>query len=102
MTDTTRTMIGAGSAPDIIPEGAAPMRVLATAINGLAGRRRELNATIAEQISTASDRVAQQRDQLAALMAEPAPDTPEAFGAFMKRELAKYERVVKASGAKVD
>ncbi|HQD16501.1 MAG TPA: tripartite tricarboxylate transporter substrate binding protein, partial [Ottowia sp.] len=38
----------------------------------------------------------------AALMAEPAPDTPEAFGAFMKRELAKYERVVKASGAKVD
>lgn len=70
MTDTTRTMIGAGSAPDIIPEGAAPMRVLATAINGLAGRRRELNATIAEQISTASDRVAQQRDQLAALMAE--------------------------------
>jgi hypothetical protein len=35
-------------------------------------------------------------------MAEPAPDTPEAFGTFMKRELAKYERVVKASGAKVD
>ena len=42
------------------------------------------------------------RTRYAALMAEPAPDTPEAFGAFMKRELAKYERVVKASGAKVD
>ena len=42
------------------------------------------------------------RARYAALMAEPAPDTPEAFGAFMKRELAKYERVVKASGAKVD
>ena len=42
------------------------------------------------------------KNRYAALMAEPAPDTPEAFGAFMKRELAKYERVVKASGAKVD
>jgi tripartite-type tricarboxylate transporter receptor subunit TctC len=42
------------------------------------------------------------RTRYAALMAEPAADTPEAFGAFMKRELAKYERVVKASGAKVD
>ena len=42
------------------------------------------------------------KTRYASLMAEPAPDTPEAFGAFMKRELAKYERVVKASGAKVD
>jgi hypothetical protein len=35
-------------------------------------------------------------------MAEPVPSTPEAFAAFMKGELARYERVVKASGAKVD
>jgi tripartite-type tricarboxylate transporter receptor subunit TctC len=42
------------------------------------------------------------KTRYAGLMAEPAPDTPEAFAAFMKRELAKYERVVKASGAKVD
>jgi tripartite-type tricarboxylate transporter receptor subunit TctC len=42
------------------------------------------------------------RTRYAALMAEPAADSPEAFGALMKRELAKYERVVKASGAKVD
>ncbi len=40
--------------------------------------------------------------RFAALMAEPVPSTPEAFGAFMKDELARYERVVKASGAKVD
>ena len=40
--------------------------------------------------------------RMAALMAEPAPTTPEQFGAFVKAELAKYERVVKASGAKVD
>ena len=36
------------------------------------------------------------------MMAEPVVSTPEQFSAFMKRELAKYEPVVKASGARVD
>ena len=38
----------------------------------------------------------------ATLMAELAPTTPEQFAAFVKSELAKYEGVVKASGAKLD
>jgi tripartite-type tricarboxylate transporter receptor subunit TctC len=38
----------------------------------------------------------------ATLMAELAPTTPEQFAAFVKAELAKYEGVVKASGAKLD
>ena len=42
------------------------------------------------------------KSRFAALMAEPVPTTPEQFGVFMKDELAKYEKVVKASGAKVD
>ena len=42
------------------------------------------------------------KTRFAGLMAEPVPNTPEQFGAFMKAELAKYETVVKASGAKVD
>jgi tripartite-type tricarboxylate transporter receptor subunit TctC len=42
------------------------------------------------------------RSRFAGLLADPAPDTPEHFGAFMKSELAKYETVVKATGAKVD
>lgn len=42
------------------------------------------------------------KTRFAGLMAEPVPSTPEQFGAFMKSELAKYEKVVKASGAKVD
>ncbi len=40
--------------------------------------------------------------RFAALMAEPVSSTPDEFGAFMATELAKYEKVVKASGAKVD
>ena len=36
------------------------------------------------------------------MMAEPVSSTPDQFAAFMKRELVKYEPVVKASGAKVD
>jgi tripartite-type tricarboxylate transporter receptor subunit TctC len=40
--------------------------------------------------------------RFATLMAEPVASSPEQFDAFMKRELAKYQPVVKASGAKVD
>jgi len=42
------------------------------------------------------------QSRFALLLAEPVPNTPEEFGAFMRDELAKYEGVVKASGAKVD
>ena len=42
------------------------------------------------------------KTRFAALFAEPVPTTPDQFGAFMKSELAKYEQVVKATGAKVD
>jgi tripartite-type tricarboxylate transporter receptor subunit TctC len=40
--------------------------------------------------------------RMAQLMTEPAPMSPAQFGAFVKSELARYEKVVKASGAKVD
>ncbi|KRC20123.1 tripartite tricarboxylate transporter substrate binding protein [Acidovorax sp. Root217] len=36
------------------------------------------------------------------LLAEPVPTTPAQFEAFMASERAKYQQVVKASGAKVD
>ncbi len=42
------------------------------------------------------------KSRFATLMAEPVPTTPEQFGALMNAERAKYEPVVKASGAKVD
>ena len=40
--------------------------------------------------------------RFAALLAEPVASSPEQFADFMKSELAKYEKVVKASGARVD
>ena len=42
------------------------------------------------------------KTRMATLMAEPAPSTPEQFSAFVRAELAKYESVVKASGARAD
>ena len=42
------------------------------------------------------------RAKLMADGAEPAPDTPEQFAQFIARELAKYARIIKVSGAKVD
>ena len=40
--------------------------------------------------------------RLASLMAESMASTPAQFGAFVKSELAKYEAVVKASGATLE
>jgi tripartite-type tricarboxylate transporter receptor subunit TctC len=42
------------------------------------------------------------KTRFAALMAEPVASSSEEFGKFMRSELVKYEKVVKASGAKVD
>jgi tripartite-type tricarboxylate transporter receptor subunit TctC len=42
------------------------------------------------------------RAKLMADGAEPAPDTSEQFAQMISRELAKYARIIKASGAKVD
>ena len=40
--------------------------------------------------------------RFSALMAEPVANSPAQFETFMKSEWAKYEKVVKASGARVD
>jgi len=47
-------------------------------------------------------RAPETKTRFEALMAEPVPTTPEQFDAFMAAERAKYQQVVKASGAKVD
>jgi len=47
-------------------------------------------------------RAPETQTRFAQLMAEPVPTSPEQFAAFIKKELARYEPVVKASGARVD
>lgn len=42
------------------------------------------------------------REKMLNLGAEPVGSTPEEFAAFVKSEAAKYAKLVKASGAKVD
>ncbi len=42
------------------------------------------------------------RSRLSSLYAEPMPMSPERFGIFVKAELAKYEPLVKSSGARVE
>jgi tripartite-type tricarboxylate transporter receptor subunit TctC len=51
---------------------------------------------------TAALQAPETKSRFATLMAEPVGNTPDQFGAFMKKELTRYESVVKASGAKVD
>lgn len=62
-----------------------------------ADRINQLNAAFTQALNTPAV-----RERFATLMAEPAPTTPLAFGEFMNRERAKYERMVRLSGAKVD
>ncbi|KQM69106.1 ABC transporter substrate-binding protein [Xylophilus sp. Leaf220] len=42
------------------------------------------------------------KTRFANLLAEPVSSSPQEFDQFMKQELAKYQQVVKATGAKVD
>ena len=58
---------------------------------------RRLNKAFTDALATP-----ELKARLASLMAEPMGGSPEQFGAFVKREHARYETVVKASGAKVD
>ncbi|HET9024855.1 MAG TPA: tripartite tricarboxylate transporter substrate binding protein [Burkholderiaceae bacterium] len=51
---------------------------------------------------TAALRSPEMRERLARMGAEPAPMTPGDFQQLVRSELAKYEKVVKFSGARVD
>ncbi len=56
-----------------------------------------LNGEIARILNTPAV-----KERLATLGAEPMAGTPEAFAAFVKSEMSKYEKIVRASGAKAD
>ena len=71
---------------------------------GLVAPARTPPATIARlnKAFTEALKTPETQTRFATLMAEPVPTTPEQFEAFMASERAKYQQVVKASGAQVD
>jgi tripartite-type tricarboxylate transporter receptor subunit TctC len=66
-----------------------------------AGTPRDVLARLNHAFVTALQ-TQEAKNAFATLLAEPVTSSPEEFAAFMKAELAKYEKVVKLSGAKVD
>ena len=71
---------------------------------GLVAPARTPPATIARlnKAFTEALKAPETQTRFATIMAEPVPTTPEQFEAFMASERAKYQQVVKASGAQVD
>jgi tripartite-type tricarboxylate transporter receptor subunit TctC len=68
---------------------------------GPAGLPREITAKIAAEVA----RVLKQPDMREKFIqqgADPVGSTPEEFGEYMRAETAKWAKIVKASGAKVD
>ena len=62
-------------------------------------------APIINKLNAEVERLLQQkeiRDRLTALGFEPFRNSPAQFSALMKSEIAKWEKVVRQSGAKVD
>lgn len=66
-----------------------------------AGTPRDVVARLGREIAAVVQLPAV-RDRLLALGAEPVGNSPEEFAAFNRSEMAKWARIVKQSGAKVD
>jgi len=66
-----------------------------------AGTPREVVARLGTEVA-AIVRLPAVRERLLALGAEPVGNTPDEFAAFNRSELAKWARIVKQSGARVD
>jgi DNA polymerase-3 subunit epsilon len=70
LAEEARVLLAADVEREIEPQGGAELRSLADVINALARQRGELRADIAAQVREASRSVEQERNRLAALMAE--------------------------------
>ena len=68
--EEARVVLAAEKPQLLKPRGTREMQALATAVNELAGQRDSLRADMTAQVAQASERVQQEKDRLAALMAE--------------------------------
>ncbi len=90
--------------PDVAAIGETVVGYEADAFQGLvapAGVPREIVRQLADDIA-AILKLPEIRDRITADGAEPVGSTPEAFGAFLKKEMLKWGKVVKESGARPD
>ena len=65
-----RVVVTATTPQQLTPRGTAEMQAMARAVNELAAQRDQLRGDVAEQVAQASQRVQQEKNRLAALMAE--------------------------------
>jgi tripartite-type tricarboxylate transporter receptor subunit TctC len=92
------------TAPDLPSIGETVPGFQATAWQGLftpAGTPR----AVVDKLAAEAKRILELPEvaaQLKDLGAQPAPSSPEQFAAFLKSERAKWQEVVKASGARID
>ena len=68
--EQTRVLLAASEAQQLTPHGSPELRALAGSINELAAQRDRLREDMAQQIALASRSVQQEKNRLAALMAE--------------------------------
>ncbi len=68
--EEARVVLAARTPQLLVPRGTREMQALASAVNELAAQRDRLRADMAEQVAQASVHVQQEKDRLAALMAE--------------------------------
>jgi DNA polymerase-3 subunit epsilon len=68
--EQTRVLLAASGAQQLTPHGSTEIRSLAGAINDLAAQRDRLREDVAQQIAQANRSVQQEKNRLAALMAE--------------------------------
>jgi tripartite-type tricarboxylate transporter receptor subunit TctC len=68
---------------------------------GPAGMPRDVTLALQREVAKALT-VPAIRDKFIAEGADPAGNTPDEFGAYMRKETAKWAKIVKASGAAAD
>ena len=99
---TSKRYAGLPEVPTIAESGVPGFEAVAAfGIVAPAATPREVIARLNTEVNKAI-RLPDMQERFAQQGAIPAPGTPEEYGAFIRGEIAKWAKVVKASGAKVE
>jgi tripartite-type tricarboxylate transporter receptor subunit TctC len=99
---TAQRYAGLPEVPTIAESGVPGFEAVAAfGILAPAGTPREIVARLNTEVNRAL-KLPDMQERFAQQGAIPAPGTPEEYGAFVKSEIAKWAKVVKVSGAKIE